>query len=160
MVVPYEVLARWKVIAYWFWALVHLLVFNFGAVPERSRNEHFDTTTSFFYWFRLFAPISRHFPESSFIISLHSILYTRILHTEVSTILETARSKRNSGESCSNIWLTFRIIQNVTLNTKLVGNVTCAVRNKSAPGAQTAACDVDATWRESSLGAYYRGVRR
>lgn len=107
-----------------------------------------------------FAPISRHFPESSCIISLHSILYTTVLNTEASFILETARSKRNSGESCSNIWLTFRIIRNVTLNAKLVGNVTCAVGSNSAPGAQTAACVVDATWRESSLGAYYRDVRR
>ena len=110
--------------------------------------------------FVFFAPISRHSPESSCIISLHSILYTAILHTEASTVLETALSKRNSGESCGNIWLTFRIIQNVTLNAELVGNVTCAVGSRSAPGSQTAVCDVGATWRESSLGEYYRDVRR
>lgn len=73
-----------------------------------------------FYSFRFFAPVSHHFLESSYITSLHSIFYTTTLHTEASTILATARNKRNSLESCNNIWLTFRIIQNVTLNAKLL----------------------------------------
>lgn len=124
------------------------MVFNYGTVPEHTRNDHFDTSMSLFLssvFFTRFASLSTILLAFTVIDNRRGETNNRLGYTK----LKTACNKCDTSEFCNTICITYKT---VTRNSLLIrnfynsgGSVTCAVGRRRVSDAQREAYDVDAT---------------